>query len=144
MARESGASLSVVPVQAIARITAPGGLDRAELALFESVVNSKPADWFGEDSAPLLVEYVRAQGMCDQLDIQVKAAIAASAGDDPTAALVAAKVIESFMRLRDMEAKRLLQIATKLRLTQQSRYTPQSAATANKGAKGLRPWHHGS
>lgn len=130
MSRESAASLSVLPVQALARVEAPVGLEAGELALFVAVVNSKPAEWFGEDSVPVLVEYVRAVGMCDLLDCQVKAAIAE--GD--------AKVIKDAMQLRDMESKRMLQIATKLRLTQQSRYTPQAAATANKQAGGARPW----
>jgi hypothetical protein len=68
--------------------------------------------------------------MCDLLDYQVKAAIAEGA----------AKVVKEAMQLRDMESKRMLQLATKLRLTQQSRYTPQAAATANKNAGTARPW----
>ena len=130
MARESAASLAVLPVQALVRVEAPACLEEAERRLFVDVVNSKPAEWFGPDSVPVLVEYVRAVGMCDLLDCQVKAAIAE--GD--------AKVIKEAMQLRDMESKRMLQIATKLRLTQQSRYTPQAAATANKQAGTARPW----
>lgn len=130
MPRESAASLTVLPVSSLARVEAPACLEEGERDLFVAVVNSKPADWFGEDSVPLLVEYVRACGMCDLLDYQVKAAIAE--GD--------AKVIKSAMVLRDMESKRALTIATKLRLTQQSRYTPQAAATAVKGAGTARPW----
>jgi len=140
MARESGASLLVVPVTALARIVPPAGLDEAEERLFIAVVDSKPAEWFGPDSAPLLVEYVRAQAMCDLLDTQVKAAIAGSGGGDAAEALAAAKTIEHFMKMRDMEAKRLLSIGTKLRLTQQSRYTPSAAATANNKAGAGRPW----
>lgn len=134
MARQSTASLSVLPVQPVARLQPPDGLQPEELALWHAVVDSKPADWFGEDSAPLLREYVRAAVMCDRLDLQVKAAIA-GAGEPETAGLV-----KSYLDMRDKESKRLVSIGTKLRLTQQSRYTPLSANTAAKKARQARPW----
>src|SRR5688500_12712500 len=124
MARPSSAALSLVPPVQMSRIAAPYGLLDEELALWQAVVDSKPVDWFGEDSAPLLVEYVRAKVMCDLLDLQVKAAIAGG-GEPETAGL-----IKSYLDMRDKESKRLLSIGTKLRLTQQSRCTPQAAATA--------------
>jgi hypothetical protein len=130
MSKQSGASLSVVPVQPLARVSAPDGLSREEAELWRQVVDSKPADWFGEDSAPLLVEYVRAKVSCDVLHAQVQAALA---GGDP-------KEIKDAMQLRDMESRRLLSIGTKLRLTQQSRYTPKAAATADRGSNGRKPW----
>ena len=145
MSKPSSASLSVVPVTSLARIEAPSGLDAGEGQLFADVVNSKPADWFGEDSAPLLVEYVRAQGMCDQLDQNIKAALSGGRdGDEPIPLELLGKVIEGFMKLRDMEAKRMLSIGTKLRLTQQSRYTPKAASTANSKAGAARPWLQGN
>lgn len=135
MSRPSTASLSVVPLQALPRIEPPDGLLDEELTLWRAVVDSKPADWFGEDSAPLLVEYVRAKVMCDMLDLQVKAAIAGG-GEPETAGL-----IKSYLDMRDKESKRLLSIGTKLRLTQQSRYTPKAAATAAAKVGGqARPW----
>lgn len=130
MSRQSAASLSVVPVEPIARIQPPTDLEPAEAELWRRVVDAKPADWFGEDSAPLLAEYVRACLSADLMDKQVKTAIA---GGD-------AGEIKEMMKLRDMESKRVLSIGTKLRLTQQSRYTPKAAATASKGAGNARPW----
>lgn len=132
MAKRSAASLSVVPVVALARVDMPGGLTDAEAALWRAVVDSKPADWFGDDSAPLLVEYVRAKTTCDALDRLVKAALDDDAQD-----------LKSALHARDIEAKRLLSIGTKLRLTQQSRYTPKAAATAQRGVGGKRPWQVG-
>lgn len=130
MARQSSASLSVVPVRPLTRISPPDGFSPDEMRFWQSVVDSKPADWFGEDSAPLLTEYVRAKVSCDVLHLQVQAALADGEGAD----------IARSMKLRDMEAKRLLSIGTKLRLTQQSRYTPKAASTATKGAGQARPW----
>lgn len=135
MARQSAASLSVVPVQPMGRIEPPKGLTTEELTLWRAVVDSKPADWFGEDSAPLLTEYVRAVCHSDELDRVIKSM---SSDDQEWAAN--AKPYMDFMRIRDMEAKRAVSIATKLRMTQQSRYTPQAAATANKKAGNARPW----
>ena len=133
MARQSAASLSVVRVSPDSRLAPPDGLDAAERALWEAVVSTKPAEWFADDSAPLLKEYVRAAVMCDALDLQVKAATAGGEMGE----------VKALLDMRDKESKRVLSIATKLRLTQQSRYTPQAAATADKKAGGARPWQFG-
>lgn len=135
MSRPSTASLSVVPVQALTRIQPPSDLTAEELALWTAVVESKPVEWFGEDSAPLLTEYVRAVAKSSELDRVIK-----SLSEDGEGWKETAKPIMDFMKMRDMEAKRAVSIATKLRLTQQSRYTPQAAATATKKAGGERPW----
>jgi hypothetical protein len=130
MSRQSTASLSVVPVEPVVRLQPPADLEPDEAALWRRVVDAKPADYFGDESAPVLAEYVRASVMADLLDKQVKTAIA---GGEPAE-------IKAMLQLRDMESKRVLSIATKLRLTNQSRYTPQAAATASKKASGARPW----
>lgn len=134
MSKPSAASLSVVPVAAVSRMAPPEGLSPEEASLWQLVVDSKPADWFGEDSAPLLKEYVRAACLCDLLDVQIKAALAG--GDSGE--------VKGFLNMRDKESKRVTSIATKLRLTQQSRYTPQAANTANKKAGNARPWTFGT
>ena len=47
----------------------------------------------------------------------------------------------SLLKMRDLEACGAADKATKLRLTNQARYTPQAASTASRnGAKGPRPW----
>jgi hypothetical protein len=133
MSRPSTASLSVVPLAAVSRLAPADGLTPDEAALWAAVVASKPADWFGEDSAPLLKEYVRAVGMSDVLDAQVKAALAGGETGE----------VKALLDMRDKESKRVASLATKLRLTQQSRYTPQAAATADRKAGNARPWTFG-
>ena len=135
MSRESTASLSVIPVTQLRRLDPPGDLTDAEARAWQAAVDSKPADWFQEDSAPLLLEYVRAVAQSAELDRVIKAI---SDGGEGWKNL--AKPLGDFMRLRDMESKRVMQAATKLRLTQQSRYTPMASATANKKAGAARPW----
>lgn len=130
MPRKSAASLSVVPRTPAAERSEPGDLSPAELGLWREVVASKPAEWFGPDSAPILKEYVRAAVMCDRLVGVVEQALV---DGDPTE-------IKSALDMRDKESKRAVSLATKLRLTQQSRYTPDKAATADRKAAGKRPW----
>lgn len=137
MSKKSTASLSIVPAAPAGPVAAPDDLSDAERELWLSVVESKPAEWFGADSLPLLKEYVRAIALCDVLDGQVKRAIE---GDTNNASV---GLVKMFLDMRDKEAKRATSLATKLRLTQQSRYTPQAAATADKRAGGRRPWQAG-
>jgi hypothetical protein len=134
MARKSTAALSVarriVPGD---RLPAPPELSSDERGLWEKVVDSKPAEWFAEDSRPVLTEYVRAAVMCDRLAGLIDRAI--DEGSDGVGDLLLA---------RDRESRRLANLATKLRLTQQSRYTPQSAATVDRRVQGARPWQSAS
>jgi hypothetical protein len=52
-----------------------------------------------------------------------------------------AKRYYSLMKMRDLETRGAASAATKLRLTNQARYTPQAASTASRNAaKGLKPW----
>jgi hypothetical protein len=132
MARQSAASLAVVRNLPGKRVAPPDGLTDAETELWQAVVDSKPAEWFGADSAPLVVEYVRAVGMCGVLDERLQSML----GDKHAAA----NDIKLILDMRDKESRRACTLATKLRLTQQSRYTPSSAGTANKRAAGKRPW----
>lgn len=116
------------------RLSPPAHLTAAQSALWAAVVETKPADWFGADSAPLLAEYVRAVEMCDRLSLQVEALIAGAA--EPAE-------LKMLLDMRDKESKRVASLGTKLRLTQQSRYTPRAAAGADARAGSPRPWQFG-
>lgn len=133
MARKSVASLSLVgnaPAAPLHGAPVPAELSEVEAALWRETVESKPAEWFGADSWPVLKEYVRAAVTCDALAVAAADAVLSKDGD----------LIKAVLTTRDREARRMADLATKLRLTQQSRYTPQAAATADKRANGKRPW----
>ena len=50
---------------------------------------------------------------------------------------------KQLLQMRDLEVRGVAALATKLRLTNQSRYTTQSAATAARNApRGPRPWEY--
>ena len=134
--RKSTASLTVVPAGIPARVEPPQGFTDAQAALWREIVSGKPVEWFSADNAPLLAEYVRACVMGDLLAFQIEAAMAGTDYDGPS--------LKDLLKMRDTEAKRATSIATKLRLTQQSRYTPQAAATADrKAGSGNKPWQFG-
>jgi hypothetical protein len=130
MPRKSAAALAIAPpVQVDGRLAPWSGLKKAERELWREIVDSKPAEWFDVGSAPLLREYVRAVTETNRLARMV----AGGSSRDPAG-------LKMLLEMRDREVKRMADLATKLRLTQQSRYTPQAAATANKKATGSRPW----
>lgn len=55
-----------------------------------------------------------------------------------------AKRYHTLLKMRDLETRAAAGLATKLRLTNQARYTPLSAATAAKHASKARPWEWGT
>lgn len=135
MARRSAASLSIVPAsEPVEFPPVPAGLSEAEAALWTGVVESKPTDWFGADSLPVLREYVRAAVMCDTLAVVVADAIRRGDPDE----------IKGVLDMRDKESRRAVSLATKLRLTPQSKYGPRAADTADRKAGGKRPWQSAS
>ncbi len=50
------------------------------------------------------------------------------------------KAYDTLLKMRDRETKAIGDKATKLRLTNQARYTPQAAATASKKNTERKPW----
>lgn len=125
---------NVAPLSPNIYLPAPSELNARESAVWRDTVESMPSDWFGGDNVPMLVEYCRAVVMSDLLTGRVQAAF--DSHDD--------KVMADMLRLRDMESKRVASLATKLRLTNQSRYTPKAAATATKGAGKGNVWQFGN
>lgn len=130
--RKSAASLSVVsPLSVIHRAEPPCGLTPTQVDLWRAVTSVMPADWWNESNVPLLAEYVRAVEMVDILAGRISATMAEGTVGD----------IKELMKLRDMESRRVMSLATKMRLSQQSSYTDKSADTAKRGAGPARkPW----
>lgn len=127
MSRKSTESLSVVPVTALpTRLEPPVNLPLEQKEVWRAVVATKPIDWFQADSAPVLTEYCRAVVMCDRLAALIEVA-------QP-------EELKDLLKMRDVESRRLSTLAVKMRLTQQSRYTPMASATADRKASGARPW----
>lgn len=133
--RKSLAELSVVAVTPGARPEPPADLTAAEATYWRDVAATKPADWWKADTHILLKAYCRAAAQHDQISATI-------AGISPRR-LKTDKGWAKYERMRKLQATtsgELSTLATKMRLTQQSRYTEKSAATADRKATSGRPW----
>jgi hypothetical protein len=135
MARKSAAALSVVVANIDGRPRAPSDLTEFQQGVWERTVANEAADVFKTAALQqLLRDYCRHVETAERLSVQIDRATAEGSNmsiDDLT----------KLVRLRDCETKASADKATKLRLTNQARYTPQAAATASKKAGGdVKPW----
>ncbi len=130
--RKSSAALSIVS-SIDGRPRAPEGLTEFQANVWDRTVANEAADTFKTAALQqLLTEYCRHVEMADWLETQIQAGREGKCELDEIVKLV---------RTRDCETKALADKATKLRLTNQSRYTPGAAATAaKKGGGELKPW----
>lgn len=135
MSKKSLASLSVVAPMRGHLPVPPEHLTQAQAQIWTDVVATKPHDWFGADSFPVLSDYCRAIDMDNEL--------AAVVNDFDRSSLTTYEGIQSWKALLKMQReqqKHVAMLATKLRLTPQSRYNAKSAATANNRVGLERPW----
>lgn len=132
--RKSATDLAVV--HTLERLPEPPEeLTAPQAEVWARVVATKPSDWFQADSQPVLKEYCRAVALADEIGQQVN--------DFDRTKLVDYEGFRLWKELTQMQreqAKLVAALAVKLRLTQQSRYTPQAGATASKRAGLQRPW----
>jgi hypothetical protein len=133
--RTSCAALSVVAGTDIdGRPHPPEDLTEFQREVWERTVANEAADVFKTAALQqLLKEYCRHVETADRLSKQVDRAT--SEGSN-----LSYQDIDCLLRMRDRETKALADKATKLRLTNQSRYTPGAAGTASKKAAERKPW----
>ena len=110
---------------------APDRLTKDQAAIWDRLAMSKPAQHFSADDLPLLAELCRAYDASDKLAVRI----------DKHIATASAETLQTLMGLRDKESRRAVALATKLRLTAQSRYDKGVAASLAKQAnRGASPW----
>ena len=135
--RKSAAELSIVALNPITRPDPPGDITASQKKIWKSVVDGEPIDFFQtaalQDMLKNLVRHQdtanRVSGVVEEFDIGwIKS-------DDGE------KKFANLLRLRDREASAASSLATKLRVTNQSRYTPKAAGTAARNETKLKkPW----
>jgi hypothetical protein len=116
----------------------PEGLTDDQARLWRDIVTTEPKSFF--DSAArrhllrLYVEHATFRAKLQELIDRVP--IAKILDPDTEAG------VERMLRIRDRETKALVSLATRMRLTNQSRYTPGAAGSAarNDAGAGPRPW----
>lgn len=134
--RKSAASLSIAsPVTAISRVAPPAGLTDKQRGLWLATVNSKPAEWFGDEHVPMLVEYVRHVETADMLTEQIENFDPEWLKDDD-----GLKRLDKLTGMRAREAALINTLARSMRLTQQSVYRADKAATLTDKGRGRKPW----
>jgi hypothetical protein len=125
--RKSLENLTVIATLPGQRPEPPGPLSDEEAAVWRAVVATKPSDWFLPDTWPLLADYCTA---CVQQE-GVRRLLNTEECDK-----------EKTLRLLDMLGKLKMALATKMRLSQQSRYRADAADAAQRraGASPNKPW----
>lgn len=113
------------------RPRAPVDLSPAQAELWRQIVATEPASLFGTAAtAHLLRLYVEHAAFRAQVEGLIAAAPLAAALGDETAA-----GFDRLLRIRDRETRALVSLATRLRLTNQSRYSATAAASAGRNAR---------
>jgi len=103
---------------------------------WRAVVGRMPPDWFPRETHPLLAQYCRHVVIARRLAEKVNGFDRACLGN-----LDGLRQYDALLRMSERQTKALATLATKMRLTQQARYRPETAArAADKSTGGKRPW----
>lgn len=115
----------------------PADMTAPEQTLWRLIVESEPPDWFETGARQQLLRLYcehavfRAELHALISDCKIGVIADGDCGAD----------FERMLRARDRETKQLVSLATRMRLTNQSRYTPQAASTAGRNnLTGAKPW----
>ena len=133
----AAAGVSVVAGNFGTRPEPPPELQDEEAAIWRQTAASEPADFFGTAALrALLADYCRHRASADKITEVINLF-----KSEWLRNAEGSKRYHSLLRMREMETRAAAGMATKLRLTNQARYTPQAAGTAARNvAKGYKPW----
>lgn len=136
MARKSEAALSVIVGTIDGRPRPPSDLTDAQREVWERTVANEAATFFNTAALQqMLKEYCRHVVSAGKLAKMIEVVEESKAFDDESI-----KAYDKLLVMRDRETKAIGDKATKLRLTNQARYTPQAASTAAKKTAERKPW----
>jgi hypothetical protein len=99
----------------------PNDLTDAQATLWRAIVATKPPEWFSADTGPILKQYCRLTTRLDETAAKLQNPEPKWGRDD---------LIKTEERL----SRSLMALARSMRLTQQSRIDPKTAATAHHRA----------
>lgn len=135
--RKSSTELTTISASGITsklRLEAPADLTAEQAEVWRAIVNANPADMFNPGSAALLAQLCRHTVAARRIAAWLwKLEMAEGNLDTETWFKLLAR--------QESESKIIASLATRMRLTPQSRYTPGAAATASKAVRnGPAPW----
>ncbi len=132
--RKSAAELGVI--QGIPeRPKPPGELTGEQAEEWRAVVARMPVNWFPREIWPLLTQYCR--HICNARHI---ARLIEAAHDLDIGDRTALMRFNRLLGMQERQSNALAGLATRMRLSNQSRYTPSSAAAQAKGSSGVKLW----
>jgi hypothetical protein len=134
----AAASLSVVVNGDFGKsLAAPKDLTPPQAAIWAETVASEAPSFFATAALRgLLKDYCRHREAAEMLSGMID-----GLGVDDLKTAEGAKRYYSLLRMRDLETRATSTVATKLRITNQARYTAQAAGTAARhAAKVKKPW----
>ena len=128
MPRKSAAALATVTPVTDSRPAPPDSLTEAEVEAWWAIVRRLPQDWFPKETHGLLAALLKHQtthrvlcGLIEDFNM------AMLQGTD-----IGMAPYNQLLGMRARETKAMADLATKLRLTPQSRYQPRTAARATE------------
>lgn len=132
--RRSGAQLSVIAGTIDGRPRSPADLTKDQSEIWDRIVGSESSDFFKSAALQHLLlgycrHFVRAEWLEKEIEEAVKPASETSLED-----------VDRLMKMAERETRACVTLATKLRLTNQSRYTPQAAGTKARNNTERKPW----
>ena len=135
--RKSAASLAVVTPIADHRPAPPEGLTAEQAAEWTAVVRRLPSDYFPRECHQLLAAFCRHVS-----SFRVLSASIDEFKSEWTVSDEGLKRYGDLLALREREGRALSSLATRLRITPQSRYHPRTAgvAAADAGSGRPKPW----
>ena len=140
-----------------ARVAPPPELNERESATWRAIVERLPADWFTAENTPLLKEICRHIGHSDALsrdieNVRIEIGALSEMGPDQLpegmthaelrkAVRAATGDYHALLRLHAYQTERIGNLATKMRLSQQTRLAPAvSTSKAANAPAGPKPW----
>lgn len=115
----------------------PAELTKRQAEIWRATVASEHADFFNTAALrALLTDYCRHREAGEKVSLVIDAFQAEWLKNSD-----GAKRYHGLLRMRELETRAAVTLATKLRITNQSRYDERTAATAARNtAKGAKPW----
>ena len=132
--RRSAASnlVTLHPVQVEHRLRAPKELMDEEVEIWQSVVDSRPADWFSPGNVPLLTQYCRHVIQARRIAEWIE-----KAPENPKLKIID---YDRLLKMQRDESAIIAMLATKMRLAQQSLTNHRGNTISQKAPKAFRPW----
>jgi hypothetical protein len=119
------------------RAEPPPELLARQQEIWREIVSSEPIDFFGTAALRnLLKDLCRHREAGEKISAVIDSFDAAWLRTED-----GSKRYYDLLKMRELEVRSASSLATRLRLTNQSRYTPQAASTSSRNSsKGYKPW----